>query len=321
MTVVPDAPVTPAALSAFLRGVERRGLVLAQLQCGDVAAAERALAAALRAFGSQAAGRPMAGWPMRFWSLLATAPPLRSEPMPGTWLPPFTALGRMQTADRLALLLRIVAGLEEGVASEVQGVETADYRQLLARACPRDAAGNPDAQAWRALAEAAQVELRDLSPAQLTRLGQLRDSALAGMPLQAAAPAAPAEPAPAPRRPAAARAGPAAMAVASAGAPPRRRGTGRAGGGTAAGSTGLVVDPPPARASSRARFAGACRRAARDRRGTGTGGRTPGGRPAGCRGRPGPGSTRPGDAGRPGSGAGPRCGLLCLVCRRPPGAG
>ncbi|WP_234882631.1 hypothetical protein, partial [Xanthomonas perforans] len=31
---------------------------LAQLQCGDVAAAERALAAALRAFSSQAAGRP-----------------------------------------------------------------------------------------------------------------------------------------------------------------------------------------------------------------------------------------------------------------------
>ncbi|PWH29021.1 hypothetical protein CEX93_02015 [Xanthomonas euvesicatoria] len=48
MTVVPDAPVTPAALSAFLRGVERRGLVLAQLQCGDVAAAERALAAGAR---------------------------------------------------------------------------------------------------------------------------------------------------------------------------------------------------------------------------------------------------------------------------------
>ncbi|KGE50915.1 hypothetical protein WCN79_04490 [Xanthomonas axonopodis pv. vasculorum] len=203
MTVVPDAPVTPAALSAFLRGVERRGLVLAQLQCGDVTAAERALAAALRAFSSQAADRPMAGWPMRFWSLLATAPPLRREPMPGTWLPPFTALGRMQTADRLALLLRIVAGLEEEVASEVQGVDAADYRQALARACPRDAAGNPDAQAWRALAEAAQVELRDLSPAQLTRLGQLRDSSLAGMPLQTAAPA---QPASAPRRPAAARA-------------------------------------------------------------------------------------------------------------------
>ncbi|AZR36344.1 hypothetical protein [Xanthomonas vasicola] len=198
MTVVPDAPVTPAALSAFLRGVERRGLVLAQLQCGDVATAERTLAAALRAFSSQAAGRPMAGWPMRFWSLLATAPPLRREPMPGTWLPPFTALGQMQTADRLALLLRIVAGLEEVVASEVQGVEAADYRQSLARACPRDAAGNPDAQAWRALAEAAQVELRDLTPAQLTRLSQLRDSALAGMSLQTAAPAAAA---PAPHRP------------------------------------------------------------------------------------------------------------------------
>ncbi|MCL1551099.1 hypothetical protein [Xanthomonas nasturtii] len=202
MTVVPDAPVTPAALSAFLRGVERRGLVLAQLQCGDVATAERALAAALRAFSSQAAGRPMAGWPMRFWSLLATAPPLRREPMPGTWLPPFTVLGRMQTADRLALLLRIVAGLEEDAASEVQGVETAAYRQSLARACPRDAAGNPDAQAWRVLAEAVQLELRDLTASQLTRLSQLRDSALAGMPLQ---PAVPAEAAPTPPRATAAR--------------------------------------------------------------------------------------------------------------------
>ncbi|APO95372.1 hypothetical protein [Xanthomonas vesicatoria] len=202
MTVVPDAPVTPAALSAFLRGVERRGLVLAQLQCGDVAAAERALAAALRAFSSQAAGRPMAGWPMRFWSLLATAPPLRREPMPGTWLPPFTVLGRMQTADRLALLLRIVAGLEEEVASDVQGIAVADYRQSLARACPRDAAGNPDAQAWRVLAEAAQTELRDLTPSQLIRLSQLREASLAGVALQ---PAIPAEAPPAPRRPTPAR--------------------------------------------------------------------------------------------------------------------
>ncbi|MFC0153796.1 hypothetical protein ACFFJ4_09260 [Xanthomonas dyei] len=205
MTVVPDAPVTPAALSAFLRGVERRGLVLAQLQCGDVAAAERALAAALRAFSSQAAGRPMAGWPMRFWSLLATAPPLRREPMPGTWLPPFTALGRMQTPDRLALLLRIVAGLEEEAASDVQGIAVADYRQSLARACPRDSAGNPDAQAWRVLAEAAQTELRDLTPSQLTRLSQLRDASLAGVALQ---PAIPAEAPPAPRRATPARARP-----------------------------------------------------------------------------------------------------------------
>ncbi|MCC4615803.1 hypothetical protein LL972_07250 [Xanthomonas campestris pv. asclepiadis] len=208
MTVVPDAPVTPAALSAFLRGVERRGLVLAQLQCGDDAAAERALAAALRAFSSQAAGRPMAGWPMRFWSLLANAPPLRREPMPGTWLPPFTALGRMQTADRMALLLRIVAGLEEEPASEVQGIEVAAYRQSLARACPRDAAGNPDAQAWRVLAEAAQQELRDLTPAQVSRLAQLRESALAGMPLQPVA-AAPVAAAAEPRRPATPRTRPA----------------------------------------------------------------------------------------------------------------
>ncbi len=42
------------------------------------------------------------------------------------------------------------------------------------------------------------MELRDLTPAQLTRLSQLRDSALAGMSLQTAAPAAAA---PAPHRP------------------------------------------------------------------------------------------------------------------------
>ncbi|KAB7766796.1 hypothetical protein [Xanthomonas maliensis] len=197
MTVVPDAPVTPAALSAFLRGVERRGLVLAQLQCGDPAIAERALAAALRVFRSQAGEQPMADWPARFWRLLASTPPLRRTPMPGVWLPPFTVLGRQQTDDRLALLLRIVAGLEEQAASEVLELTVQDYQQALARACPRDAAGHPDAQAWRALAEAAQQELRALSPAQLARLGQLREAAIAGLTTSAA----PVPPSSAPRPP------------------------------------------------------------------------------------------------------------------------
>ena len=43
MTAVP-APVSSTAagaLSAFLRGVERRALVVAELQCGDAARAEQ----------------------------------------------------------------------------------------------------------------------------------------------------------------------------------------------------------------------------------------------------------------------------------------
>lgn len=45
MTAVP-APVSSTAagaLSAFLRGVERRALVVAELQCGDAARAEQTL--------------------------------------------------------------------------------------------------------------------------------------------------------------------------------------------------------------------------------------------------------------------------------------
>ncbi|HRF84754.1 MAG TPA: hypothetical protein PLO34_10065, partial [Pseudoxanthomonas sp.] len=57
----------PAALSAFLRGVERRAYVFLWLQDGNAAGAERALAAAIRAFPGPAAAMPMAEWPARFW--------------------------------------------------------------------------------------------------------------------------------------------------------------------------------------------------------------------------------------------------------------
>ncbi len=216
MTAVPDGPtaVTPAALSAFLRGVERRGIVLAQLQSGDDDAAERALAAALRAFHRHAAESPMAAWPGRFWTLLAATPPLRQPTANGAWLPPFTALGRLPAGDRLALLLRIVAGLDENDAAETLAMTGDGYRQALARACPRDAQGHPDAAAWRALAEAAQQEVRELSPLRAARLAQLRESAIA-----AATPAPVAAP---PRRPSAATRPAAASATAEAKPPARR---------------------------------------------------------------------------------------------------
>ncbi|MET0580418.1 MAG: hypothetical protein ABWZ08_00420, partial [Pseudoxanthomonas sp.] len=65
-----DAASVPAALSAFLRGVERRGALFAELQCGDREAGDTALAAAMRAFRNHAGTLPMADWPRRFWTLL-----------------------------------------------------------------------------------------------------------------------------------------------------------------------------------------------------------------------------------------------------------
>ena len=55
-----DTPAAPNALSAFLRGIERRGALFAELQCGDRDAGDAALAAAMRAFRNHAGEWPMA---------------------------------------------------------------------------------------------------------------------------------------------------------------------------------------------------------------------------------------------------------------------
>lgn len=191
-----DGVAAPPALAAFLRGIERRAAVLADLQSGRPERGMPALAAAMRAFRSHAAALPMADWPLRFWKLLAAVPTLRqADAADGAWPAPLAHLRSLQPADRLALLLRIVAGLDEPLAAQVLQLTTEDYQQALARACPRDASGRPDAAGWRALADAAQQCLRDLPPARLQALAQLRDAAIAGStaspaPSKAPAPAA-----------------------------------------------------------------------------------------------------------------------------------
>ncbi|MFT3754883.1 MAG: hypothetical protein QM769_02875 [Pseudoxanthomonas sp.] len=167
------------ALVAFLRGVERRGAVFAELQCGDMATGDAALAAALRAFGKLAPAQPMAQWPQRFWTLLVAAPPLRRDAPGAKWPVPMQALAGIDPAWRAALLLRLVAGLDETDAAAAQGLDADAYRRALAAACPRDVEGEPDAAAWRALAEDIQRQLRELPPQRLARLAQLREDALA----------------------------------------------------------------------------------------------------------------------------------------------
>lgn len=196
-----DSAPAPAALAAFLRGCERRGAVFAELQCGDADRGDVALAAALRAFRGKASALPMADWPVRFWSLLAATPQLRVDGPSARWAGGFAALARPAAADRAALLLRLAGGLQEAEAAAALGLDDGAYRDALARACPRDSLGHPDAGAWRALAEAIQQHLRELPDDRLATLARLREDALAGIRIVPPAPQAlPATMLPAPRR-------------------------------------------------------------------------------------------------------------------------
>lgn len=174
----------PAALSAFLRGAERRAFVYLWLQGGDPIAAERALAAAIRAFPGPAAGMPMAEWPTRFWTLLTALP----VPDGGSdWPVGLESLATMPLPVRRALLLRQVAGLDETAAAAMLGVASGAYQALLAEACPRDLQGAADAAGWRAQAEAIQQAGRGLEAPQLLRLARLREAALEARPVLPAA--------------------------------------------------------------------------------------------------------------------------------------
>lgn len=173
---------TPAALSAFLRGVERRAVLFAQLQSGDPEVGDVALLAAMRAFRNHAASAPMAEWPRRFWTLLVASPGLRQNAPAARWPAALQRLGVLDPPVRAALLARLVAGLAEDDATAVLGLDQPGYRQALTSACPQDADGRPDPQGWRLLAEAAQQQLRELPPDRLARLARLRDNALARTP-------------------------------------------------------------------------------------------------------------------------------------------
>lgn len=200
---LPQDAAPPPALSAFLRGIERRGALFAELQCGDRDAGDTALSAAMRAFRNHAAALPMADWPRRFWTLLVAAPQMRRAASTAHWPADVRALSLLEPSHRQALLLRLAASLPEDEAAAVLALDTAAYEQALAAACPRDAQGQPDAVAWRALAEAIQLRLRDLPPERLARLARLREAALHGTSLPRPVPSTPVSinpPAPAKRR-------------------------------------------------------------------------------------------------------------------------
>lgn len=170
----------PAALAAFLRGVERRGAVLAELQGGDAAAGDAALAAAMVDFRAAAARTPMADWPRTFWARLLAQPRLRYRPAVAIALDATDTLAELGSGPRAALLLRLAAGLAEADAAAVLGVAEPTYRLALRRALPSHPDGHADPEAWQRLRVQVHRRIKTLSPDRLLRLAAAREAALLG---------------------------------------------------------------------------------------------------------------------------------------------
>ncbi|GAA4855563.1 hypothetical protein [Luteimonas vadosa] len=176
-----ETAAAPAALTAFLRGVERRGAVFAQLLTGSAAAGDEALVATLRAFRALVGDTPFTDWPRRFWSLLLASPRLRTSPWDPAWPPAFAVLPGLGRGPRAALLLRLVAGLADADAAAVLGVARPTYRLALLRALPHREDGAPDAERWKSLAEAAQAAIRQLPADRLAEIARHREAAVHGL--------------------------------------------------------------------------------------------------------------------------------------------
>ena len=175
------APPATAALAAFLRGIDRRAAVLAELQCGDPIAGDAALAAAMRAFRTSAGDLPLAQWPQRFWALLLATPQLRRGQPPSAWPSRWQALAALGNGPRAAVLLRMAAGLEPDIAAQVLAVAPATYRRALQPLAMEDS--------WESLEAAIQQQLQSLAPQRLAHLAQLRERALHGQPASVQQPA------------------------------------------------------------------------------------------------------------------------------------
>lgn len=166
--IAPDAPL-PAAVTAFLRGLDRRARLFAGVQAGDEAPARHAQAVVARVFASEAGQWPLAEWPRQYWRLLLAAPSLRKPPAdaPAACLP---GIARLPAESRAAVLLHLVAGLNDADATAALGIDVSVYQARIRDALPLNALGQPDVDVWRAWRAAAERELAqvvdsDASPA------------------------------------------------------------------------------------------------------------------------------------------------------------
>ena len=165
MTAPTSPPPRPAAVAAFLRGLDRRARLLALVQAGDADAARRALAVTAQVFAADAGQWPLAQWPTQYWRLLLSAPAMaRSHAAAPATLP---GIARLAPPVRAAVLLHVVAALEDADAAAALGIGIDSYQQRIRDALPRTPLGQPDIdvwRAWRAAAQRALEALPDTSP-------------------------------------------------------------------------------------------------------------------------------------------------------------
>ncbi len=169
---------TTTALISYLRSIERRAAVFAQLLCGEVAHGDQALQAIFSDFAAIARAAPQVEWPRLFWVTFLESPALASEPLAPFWQGDFAPLARLDFAARAVILGRVVAEFDETQASLIFGVSQDNYRQALQRALPQRADGSPDGAAWLALRSEARYALEDLSPERSAAIARMREAVL-----------------------------------------------------------------------------------------------------------------------------------------------
>ena len=161
----PSPTPQPAAIAAFLRGVDRRGRLLAQVQTGDSGASQTALTVASKVFAADAGQWPIAQWPMQYWRLLLSVPAMGQRRADGDQAEVLPEIARLAPPQRAAVLLHLVAGLEDGDAAAALGLDVEGYQQRIRSALPHDAAGVLDLAVWRGWRDGAQLALEQLPEA------------------------------------------------------------------------------------------------------------------------------------------------------------
>jgi len=172
-------PHQSAELAAFLRGLERRAAAFAELACGDASRGDDALAAAMRAFRNACSRGSQAHAGTLFWSLLVAAPQLRTPSDSGHWPPSLVGLAALGHGARVAVLLRLVAGLDDDAAAAALRVAPGTFARAVQHAVAMPA-GSPRAAFWEQTARAIEHRIQHTPPERLVRLAAMRERAVNG---------------------------------------------------------------------------------------------------------------------------------------------
>lgn len=141
---------------AFVRGIEPRGLVLAQNQCAHAGRARLAVRSCKAEFHERAPDVPSEQWPSLYWCILMAQPPMRAM----IARDPRNPFSLLDPGPRAALLLRLVAGLDPLEGAQALDVSVEAYRHALYRATESLGARGIDESWMRALRDRLELDSR-----------------------------------------------------------------------------------------------------------------------------------------------------------------